>query len=98
MVNVIEVHMEGPEHLEHIAKLRWVQTDKAGSRIALSAPKDYTRKEMYDFVKDHPKQAYAISGTDNTYAYLEAVDGHVQYVKTTPDSTKKDNLLSLRRF
>ena len=35
----------------------------------------------------------------DTYAFLEAVDnGHVQYVKTTPDSTRADNLLSLPRF
>lgn len=98
MIDVIAIQMdEGRNHLEHISKLKWVETDKPG-HAAKTEAKIATRKEMYDFVKDNPKQAFAISQNDNKYAYLEAVNAHVQYVKTLPDSTKADNLLSLPRF
>lgn len=101
MRNVIAIHMEvsGSNHLEHIAKLRWVETSQAGERAGNQAVYESTRAQMYTFVKDNPEKAYAISLNDDTYAFLEAVDnGHVQYVKTIPDSTKGDNLLSLPRF
>ena len=98
MINVIAVHMEGSEHLEHIAKLRWAETSRAGERGG-SNPQDWTRAQMYAFVRDNPEQAYAISRNDDTYAFLVAVDGeHVQYVRTLPDSTTSDNLLSLPTF
>jgi hypothetical protein len=100
MRNVIAIHMEPSDstHLEHIAKLRYAEASKAGER-ATANPKDVDRAEMYTFVKNNREQAYAISRNDDRYAFLEAVDnGHVQYVKTEPDSTKSDNLLSLPRF
>lgn len=100
MRNVIAIHMEvdGSSHLEHIAKLRWSATSQAGERTSTN-PQESTRAEMYSYVKANKEQAYAISRNDDTYAFLEAVDnGHVQYVKTQPDSTKSDNLLSLPRF
>jgi len=98
MIDVIAIQMEeGYNHLEHIVKLKWVEADRPGSP-AKTQPKIATRKEMYDFVKDNPEQVFAISQNDNKWAYLEAVNAHVQYVKTMPDSTKSDNLLSLPRF
>lgn len=100
MIDVVAIHMEvsGSSYLEHIAKLRWIETSKAGEH-GTGPTQEATRAEMYAFVNRNPKQAYAISLNDNTYAFLEAVDnGHVQYVKTTPDSTRADNLLSLPRF
>lgn len=98
MIDVIEIHMEGGEHLQHIAKLKWVEVDAPGGP-AKTAPGISTRAEMYKFVKDHPRQAFAISSNDKRYAYLEPVNGqYVQYVKTMPDSTKADNLLSLPTF
>jgi hypothetical protein len=100
MIDVVAIHMEvsGSSHLEHIARLRWIETSKAGQR-GTGHTQESSRAEMYAFVKKNPKQAYAISRNDDTYAFLEAVDnGHVQYVKTIPDSTRADNLLSLPRF
>jgi hypothetical protein len=100
MRNVIAIHMEveGSNHLEHISILRWSLTSNAGERDVTN-PKETDRAEMYAFVKNNKDQAYAISSNDDKYAFLEAVDnGHVQYVKTLPDSTKNDNLLSLPRF
>jgi hypothetical protein len=98
MINIVAIHMESSgTRLEHIANLRYAQASKAGE-YANANPQDATRAEMYKFVRDNPKQAYAISQNDNTYAFLEAVNGTVQYVKTIPDSTKSDNLLSLPRY
>ncbi len=89
----------GYNHLEHIGSVRWVETSQAGERASGQTVYESSRAQMYTFVKNNPKQAYAISQNDDTYAFLEAVDnGHVQYVKTIPDSTVGDNLLSLRRF
>lgn len=101
MRNVIAIHMEQSvsSHLEHIAKLRWVETSRAGERAGSQTVYESTRAQMYDFVDNNPEKAYAISRNDDTYAFLEAVDnGRVQYVRTEPDSTRSDNLLSLPRF
>ena len=100
MRNITAIHMEvaGSSYLDHISKLRWSETSRAGERTATNSQVS-TRAEMYEFVKDNKEKAYAISKNDDTYAFLEAVDnGHVKYVKTKPDSTKSDNLLSLDRF
>jgi hypothetical protein len=99
MINIVAIQMsvDGSSHLEHIAKLKWAEASQAGQR-ATANPQIATRAEMYNFVKDNPKQAYAISTNDDEYAFLEPVNAHVQYVKTVPDSTKSDNLLSLPRF
>lgn len=100
MRNVIAIHTEpsSSNNLEHIAKLRYSVTDRAGQRGG-NGVYEVTRQQMYDFVKSYPRQSYAISSNDDEYAFLEAVNnGHVQYVKTVPDSTRSDNLLSLPRF
>lgn len=100
MRNIIAIHTEPSSsyNLEHISRLRYSITSQAGQRDG-SGIYETTRQQMYDFVKDNPKQAYAISRNDYRYAFLEAVDnGHVQYVRTIPDSTKSDNLMSLPRF
>ena len=101
MRNIIAVHTEpsNSNHLEHITRLKWVETARAGERASGQTPQESTRAQMYAFVKDNKDQAYAISRNDDVYVFLEAVNGaHVQYVKTEPDSTRLDNLLSLDRF
>jgi hypothetical protein len=99
MINVTEIHMEpsNSSYLEHIANLRWAETSEAGER-STTYTDESTRAEMYIFVRDNPEKAYAISRNDDRYAFLEAVNGTVQYVKTIPDSTRSDNLLSLPRY
>jgi hypothetical protein len=101
MRNVVAIHLEvsGSDHLEHIAKLRWVETSSAGERAGNQTVYESTRFQMYEFAKKNREQAYAISRNGDTYAFLVAVDnGHVQYVRTEPDSTRADNLLSLPQF
>lgn len=100
MRNVIAIHTEpsNSTHLEHITKLRYKVTSVAGARGG-EGPYEISRHAMYIFVKDSPRQAYAISMNDDTYAFLGAVDnGRVMYVRTAPDSTLSDNLMSLPRF
>lgn len=97
MIEIIEIKMSGADHLEHITHLKWVETDRAGAP-ANTAPKIATRAEMYEFVKKNPKVTFAMNRARTTFAYLEAVNAHVQYVKTLPDATTSDNLLSLPRF
>jgi hypothetical protein len=93
------MEVSGSNHLEHIAKLRWVETSQAGERAGNQTVYESTRAQMYEFVKNNREQAYAISRNDDKYAFLVAVDnGHVKYVRTEPDATRADNLLSLPRF
>jgi Protein of unknown function (DUF3892) len=97
MRHVVAVHLEGSEHLSHIASLRWYETARP------SAPDtgqltESTRQQMYNFVASGG-QGYALNQAGTHYAMLEAVNGaNVQYVKTVPDKLKSDNLLSLPRY
>ncbi len=98
MIEIVAIKTVGVDHLEYISDLKWVETDNPGSP-SNTAPKVTTRAAMYTFVKDNPKVAFAMSKSRKTFAYLEAVNGvRVQYVKTIPDITTADNLLSLPRF
>jgi copper oxidase (laccase) domain-containing protein len=93
----IETQPSGSKHLEHITKLYWIETTRAGVH-GVGSEKWSTRAQMYEFVKNNPNIAYAISRNDNRWAYLEPVHGAgVNYVRTRPDSTRTDNLLSLPR-
>jgi len=56
-----------------------------------------TRVEMYEFIKNKNGSAYVTDPRDNSKVYLEAlvtVNG-TQYVRTIPNDTGRDNLLSL---
>jgi hypothetical protein len=97
VIQIIAIHMTGLEHLQHIETLRWVQVARPGA-AATTQPQDATRAEMVQFVRNNPGEAFALSAADNTYALLEAVTAQPPYVRTRPDSTTRDNLLSLPRF
>jgi hypothetical protein len=97
MRHVTEVQLVGAESLEHIESLRWYEA-KSPSSPDTGALQQSPRQEMYNFV--HGKgEAFALNSAKTHYAMLEDVNGaHVQYVKTKPDTTKSDNLLSLPRY
>ena len=97
MLHIVAIHLEGSEHLEHIASLQWYET--AGPDAPDTGQrKQSTRQQMYDFVNGGG-QAYALNQAKTHYAMLEAVNGpRVQYVKTLPDQYRSDNLLSLPRY
>lgn len=97
MIQIIAVHLDGLEHLQHIAQLRWVQVTQPGAQASTS-PQDATRADMVGFVRSNPEQAFALSADGTKYAYLEVVEASLPYVRTSPDKTTTDNLLSLPRF
>jgi hypothetical protein len=97
MRHIIAIHLEGTEHLEHIVSLRWYEAVDPNSPD-IGTLQQSTRQQMYDFVHGGG-EAFALNSAKTHYAMLEAVNGaHVQYVKTIPDGTKSDNLLSLPRY
>ncbi len=97
MRHIVAVHLEGSEHLEHIAKLRWYEAASPSSSDT-GQLMGSTRQQMYNFIKGGGR-GYALNQARTRYAMLQAVDGpRVQYVKTLPDQYKSDNLLSLPRY
>jgi hypothetical protein len=97
MKHVVSIHLVGTEHLEHIESLRWFETAGPNEPDTGSVQQS-SRQEMYNFVNGGGK-AYAVNQAKTHHAYLAAVNGaRVQYVKTVPDGTKSDNLLSLPRY
>jgi len=56
-----------------------------------------TRLEIYDFIKSEGGQAYVLDPRDYSKAYLEALvsPAGTKYVRTKPNDTGRDNLLSL---
>ena len=102
MRHITEVRLVGGEHLEHIESLHWYET--AGPNAPDTGPLMRSpREEMYEHVKnsrmDGLEGAYALNKAKTHHAFLMDVKGaHVNYVKTVPDNTKSDNLLSLPRY
>ena len=97
MIQITAVHMVGSEHLQHIESLRWVQVDQPGGP-ATTAEAQSLRADMVDFLRSNPEQVFALNAAGTQYAFLEVVEAQPPYVKTVPDATKTDNLLSLPRY
>lgn len=70
-----------------ISELGWTE-DGTGKRDRS------TRLQMYDFVQGGGV-AYVLSGNDKAYLTTAVTALGTKYVKTKPDDTKRDNLLSL---
>lgn len=89
MVEVIAIHIVGPEHHSHIGEMKWnnpvTKTHGATSRAA-----------MVDFVRANPNTAYVQGPTRQ--AFLKVVDTTPPYVQTYADGTWTDNLLNLPRY
>lgn len=79
-----------PATFETITHLEWVEES---SQITGHC----TRERMYQFIKEGNK---AFVRVEDFIAYLEATENHLgtKYIRTIPDETKVDNLLSLPRF
>jgi hypothetical protein len=55
-----------------------------------------TVDEAIERIKVNPEEFYVKTGTDKAFVKVEKpTDGRKPYIRTIPDSTKKDNLLSL---
>jgi hypothetical protein len=55
----------------------------------------YTREEAHDHVKAQPNSIYVEGGGARAYLIAAIRDG-VKYVRTRPDDTTEDNLLTVR--
>jgi hypothetical protein len=53
-----------------------------------------TREEAYDYIKGGHNFHVRVGGYDVIVIAYE-INGRGKYIRTTPDATKKDNLLSL---
>ncbi len=80
----------GGTSVEHITDVKWVNTQDNATVQSIVAQIVSWLKQNYQFhvVRD----GYNITVTHSTSSL-----GH-EYIKTRPDSTLKDNLLSLPRF
>lgn len=76
--------------LTHIEQVRWVQ-DGTGRE-------DWTyRSQMVDWIDNHGVRAYVL----HNYRRTEVVTvgtGRNKYLRTVPNATTRDNLLSLPRY
>jgi hypothetical protein len=97
MIQITAVHLVGSEHLQHIEDLRWVSVYEPGGSVT-GASKTSTRAQMVTYVRSNPGDAFAMNAAGTHLARLEVVEAQPPYVKTAPDTTKSDNLLSLPRF
>jgi hypothetical protein len=53
-----------------------------------------TREETYDYIKAG-HAFHVVVGRDDVSVIAYQINGVGKYIRTTPDATKKDNLLSL---
>ena len=88
MRKVTDIHLEGGNQHQHIAKLRWVDDQT-------SIGYESTRAEMVQYLLGGGR-AYVVSGTLTTY--LKVVHAIPPYVQTYADNTPTDNLLRLPHF
>ncbi len=87
------VHLEGGERLEHITDLR-VESRKDGTRR--DVPK---AKVISDIRADRNKYDTKVDGAKADVEVVECPDCTFgDYLRSHPDGSKKDNLLSLPTF
>jgi len=53
-----------------------------------------TREQCYDYIQKGEK-FHVVVGRNDVTVIAYQINGHGKYIRTTPDATKKDNLLSL---
>jgi len=73
---------KGGDHVEHITYLG-------------TATSRYTKRGIIRRIEDDGKQYYTEADGERAYLKVAKTAGGAKYVHTKPDSTKKDNLLSL---
>jgi hypothetical protein len=87
---IIEVHLEtprgAPEHHHHIARVRWTRATE----------REVSREVVVATIKRDETVYVEVAG-DTANVTIENVNG-VEYIRTKPDHSKRDNLLSLPRF
>lgn len=86
MIYITAVHMEGGREHEHIARVKWRNSQNSNTD-------ETSRQEMVTFIgKGNPVQVTHGGRTANVGIYREI------YLRTHADNTWTDNLLALPRF
>lgn len=73
------------EHITHIGYYESISKPKVIITVA----------DAIKRIKADPNEFYVIAETRKAYLEVERPIGHNPFIKTIPDSTKKDNLLKL---
>lgn len=91
MVRITAIRMSPPSSNDttHIVRVKWLNPDTGKSG-------DTSRTGMADWI-DEGGNAYVQVGSDSSKVITYRLNG-VKYLRTTPDNTTRDNLLSLPRF
>lgn len=89
MIYITNIRLSGGTTLQHIEMLRWLNpaTNKTG---------DSTRQTMVDWIDKEGGDA-RVRGPDGDVA-VTVVHVKPPYIKTKPNKTHEDNLLSLPKF
>lgn len=92
MIRITAIRMSPPSSSDttHITHVRWTNPDSG-------ATGDTHRTVVADWIDDENGYAYVQAGSHKSKVTTFRMNG-VKYLRTTPDSTKRDNLLSLPRF
>jgi hypothetical protein len=89
MVQILHVQVQAPEtHESHITAVRWYNPDDGQIAVALISV-------MVDFIRGGGT-AYTFNG--RRFARVEVVEAAPPHIRTVPDISISDNLLSLPRF
>lgn len=89
MLMIEAVHLERGTTLQHISSFRWrnTSTDNTG---------ETSRAGMVDWIENKNGKAYVANGTQAVQ--VTVVHSDPPYLRSQPDETTNDNLLSLPRF
>jgi hypothetical protein len=89
-VYITAIRLEGGSRHQHIARVRWEQTDEP------SKTGEDSRQEMVDWIRNQNGEAY-VREADGVVSVL-AVDASPPYLRTYADGKWTDNLLALPTF
>jgi hypothetical protein len=85
--------MSGGDELHHITDFKVSFKTPKGATLT----GELTRAEVVKMIETK-KERFFVIGDDKSEADCEVVDASPKYVKSKPDKSKRDNLLSLRSF
>lgn len=89
MVQILHVHVDPPgTHEAHISAVRWYNPEDGQTSVA-------ARIVMVEFIRGGGV-VYTYDGQRR--AIVEVVDATAPYIRTRPDASTSNNLLSLPRF
>jgi hypothetical protein len=85
---IAAVHLASGTETKHISEVIWVDTDREGEKKSLD--------QVIGHISAHPHDVWVRSGGKS--ALVEVVHAKPLYIRSEPDSSKRDNLLSIPRY